>query len=230
MIFKRSRPRYSVTPVLLTPYQTAGQAWDERIGSARVQARNWRLVALGLLCLLFVMTAALIWQTQRSIITPYVVEVDHLGEVRAVGPASQDYRPSDAHIAYLLERFMRNVRSIPLDPIVLRQSWLEAYDYVTERGAATLNEYARINNPFVRVGKASVAIDIRSIVRASDSSFQVRWTERNFTNGAATGVEYWTAILSVRVQPPKDEQRLNKNPLGLYVDGLNWSRETVINE
>jgi type IV secretory pathway TrbF-like protein len=25
--------------------------------------------------------------------------------------------------------------------------------------------------------------------------------------------------------PPRDERHLRKNPLGLYVDGLNWSRE-----
>jgi type IV secretion system protein VirB5 len=25
--------------------------------------------------------------------------------------------------------------------------------------------------------------------------------------------------------PPRDEARLRKNPLGLYVDGLNWTRE-----
>ena len=39
--------RYGRTPEPETPYQRAAQAWDERIGSARVQARNWRLMAFG---------------------------------------------------------------------------------------------------------------------------------------------------------------------------------------
>lgn len=229
MRFKRSSTRFSTTPPLQTPYQRAGQVWDDRIGSARVQARNWRLIAFGQLLLVAAVTVALIWQSTRSVIAPYVVEVDRLGDVRAVGPATQAYRPSDAHIAHQLERFIRNVRSIPMDPIVLRQNWLEAYDYVTERGAATLNEYARINDPFARVGRMSVAIDIRSVVRASDSSFQIRWTERQFANGAAAGIEQWTAILSTKLQPPKDEQQLHQNPLGLYIDGLNWSRELTTN-
>ena len=47
MMFKRSGVRYGRTPDPETPYQRAGQVWDERIGSARVQARNWRLMALG---------------------------------------------------------------------------------------------------------------------------------------------------------------------------------------
>jgi len=225
MTFKRSSVRYSTTPEPSTPYQAAQQLWDERIGSARVQARNWRLMAFGCLSLAVVIAAGLIWQSSRSHITPYVVEVDHLGDVKAVGPATGAYRPTDALIAHHLERFMRDVRAIPLDPIVLRDDWLEAYDYTTERGATTLNEYARANDPFAHVGQNSIAIEVTSIVRASDNSFQVRWIERSFANAAPTTTERWTAILSIVTRPPTDVQRLRKNPLGLYVDGLNWSRE-----
>ena len=46
MTFKRSTLRYGETPEPITPYQKAAQVWDERIGSARVQAHNWRLMAL----------------------------------------------------------------------------------------------------------------------------------------------------------------------------------------
>ena len=37
-MFRRPTVRYGGTPEPETPYQRAGQAWDERIGSARVQA------------------------------------------------------------------------------------------------------------------------------------------------------------------------------------------------
>ena len=46
MLFKRPQVRYADTPQPATPYQAAAQVWDERIGSARVQAHNWRLMAL----------------------------------------------------------------------------------------------------------------------------------------------------------------------------------------
>src|SRR3982750_3291380 len=51
MRFKRAVQRYGRTPEPETPYQRAGQVWDARIGSARAQARNWRLMALGGLAL-----------------------------------------------------------------------------------------------------------------------------------------------------------------------------------
>ena len=51
MLFKRSHLHYGQTEAPVTPYQKAAQVWDERLGSARVQARNWRLLAFGCLVL-----------------------------------------------------------------------------------------------------------------------------------------------------------------------------------
>ena len=48
-MFKRSTVHYGRAPEPVTPYQRAAQVWDERIGSARVQAKNWRLMAVGCL-------------------------------------------------------------------------------------------------------------------------------------------------------------------------------------
>ena len=224
-MLRRASVRYSTTPPPVTPYQAAQQLWDERIGSSRVQAKNWRLMALGVLLLAFVMAGGLLWLSTRSIVTPYVVEVDTQGSVRAVGPAMEVYRPTDAQIDYHLSRFLRNVRSIPIDPIVLRENWLEAYDYATDRGAAALNDYARVKDPFGNVGRISMAVEVTSVVRASDNSFQLRWIERSYGNGALSSTERWTAIVSIVLQPPKDVARIRKNPLGIYVDSLDWSRE-----
>lgn len=225
MQFRRAGVRYSETPQPETPYQRAGQVWDERLGASRAQARNWRLMAFASLGLSLLMGTGLVWQAGRSSITPYVVEVDKQGDVRAVGAAAEAYTPSDAQIANHLARFVSDVRALPLDPIVVRQDWLEAYDYATDRGAAALNEYARTNDPFAKVGRQSVAVEITSVVRASPGSFQVRWIERRYENGALAATERWTAILSIVLQPPANEAQLRKNPLGIYVNGLNWSRE-----
>lgn len=225
MRFHRAGLRYSETPQPATPYQKAAQVWDERIGSARGQAHNWRLMAFGCLALSLLIVGGLLWQLGRSTVTPYVVEVDTHGQVRAVGPALEAYRPTDAQIARELERFVRNVRSLPLDPVVLRSNWLEAYDYATDRGAAALNVFARDNDPFGRVGRVTVTVEVTSVVRASDASFQVRWIERSTVSGSPGGVERWTAIVTVVLQPPRNAERLRKNPLGIYVHGLDWSRE-----
>ncbi|WPC06189.1 conjugal transfer protein TrbF [Pseudomonas benzenivorans] len=225
MRFKRPRVRYGDSPQPTTPYQAAAQVWDRRLGSSLAQARNWRLMAFGCLGLALLMAGGLLWHAAQSTVTPYVVEVDQLGQVRAVGEAASPYQPQDAQIAHHLARFIELVRGLSIDPVVVRQNWLEAYHFTTDRGAATLNDYARTHDPFARVGKESVTVEVTSVVRASDSSFQVRWIERRFVNGAAAGLERWTALIALVLQPPRTEEKLRRNPLGIYVNGLSWSRE-----
>jgi type IV secretion system protein TrbF len=223
--FRRPQQHYSHTPIPVTPYQAAAQVWDERIGSARVQAYHWRLMAVACVGLSLIMTAALVWRTSQALVTPYVVEVDRGGAIRAVGEAATPYQPTDAQIAFHLAHFITNVRSLATDPVVVRQSWLEAYGYTTDQGAATLNDYARASDPFARIGQSSVAVEVTSVVRASENSFQIRWIERTYVHGSLSATERWTAIASIVLQPPRSEERLRRNPLGIYINALSWSKE-----
>jgi type IV secretion system protein VirB5 len=225
MAFRRTLQRYGLTAEPETPYQRAGQLWDERIGSARVQARNWRLMSFGSLALAIALSGGLIWQSTQSRVTPYVVQVDKFGAVQAVGPAVQNYTPTDAEIAWYLACFVTDVRSLSIDPVVVRRNWLEAYDYATDHGAVFLNQYAQTNDPFKAVGERTVSVQVTSVVRVSDNSFQVKWTEQIFEHDTLAKTERWTAILSIVTKQPASAETLKKNPLGLYVNGVNWSRE-----
>lgn len=224
-MWKRSQTKFGDTPVATTPYQKAAQAWDDRIGSARVQAKNWRLAALLALGLSGVLASGIIWMGSTSRITPYVVEVQENGAVKAVGPAYGNFAVSDAQIAHQLAGFIKNVRSVSIDPVVIRQNWLSAYDYATDHAVHMLNAYANEHDPFANVGQRSVTVDVTSIVRASDDSFDIRWRETTFENGVQIASSNYTAVLSIIIKPPTDAATLHKNPLGLYVHGLNWSQD-----
>jgi type IV secretion system protein VirB5 len=225
MFFRRPLQRYGQTPEPVTPYQKAEQLWDERIGAARVQAKNWRLMAFGCLALSFGLSGGVIWQSLQTKIVPYVVEVDRFGEARAVAPAIRDYQPADAEIAWHLARFITDVRGVSTDPVLVRQNWLAAYDFATDRAALFLGDYARKTDPFGQIGTRSVSVQVTSVVRASDTSFQVKWTEQIFERGSLARTEHWTAILTIILRPPATEQQLRKNPLGLFVNAIDWSRE-----
>lgn len=230
MKFRRAVQRYARTGEPETAYWRAGQVWDERIGSARVQARNWRLMALGGLILSGGLSGGLLWQSLQSRVVPYVVEVDALGEARAVAPALRTYRPADPQIAWHLGRFIRNVRTVSLDPVLMRKDWLEAYDFATGQGARFISAYARAADPFGSVGVRTVSVEVTSVVRASDRSFQVRWTETAYDRGNLSGRSRWTAILSVVVRPPSSADALRRNPLGILVNAIDWSRELDLPE
>jgi len=224
-VFRRPSVRYGATPEPETPYQRAAQVWDERMGSARVQAKNWRLMAFGSLLLSAGLAFGLVWQSARGSVVPWVVQIDKIGEAQAVGPAIADYKPIDSQIAWHLARFIEQVRAIPVDAVIVRQNWLRAYEFTTDRGAAGLNDYARANDPFAKVGKRQVAVEVSSVIRASPDSFRVAWFERSYENGQLAGTERWTAILTIALQQPRDADRLKQNPLGIYVNAISWSKE-----
>jgi type IV secretion system protein VirB5 len=217
--------RYGHTPAPATPYQRAEQLWDERIGSARVQAANWRLIAFAALALAGVAIGDDIRAHSRSSVTPYVVEVDRTGAANAISPGLTDYQPSDAQIGYFLARFVQNTRALSVDPIVVRQAWLDAYDQITTHAKSVLDDYARRADAFGKVGHRAVTAEVTSVVRASDKSFRIAWIEHAFEEGAALPPERWSAILTVVIQTPRTEERLRKNPLGIYIDAIAWSRE-----
>lgn len=224
-MFKRPATHYGKSPLPETPYQRAAQVWDDRIGSARVQAKNWRFMAFGSLALSAGLSVALVWQSTSGSIVPWVVQVDKLGQAQAVAPAVADYRPTDPQIAFHLARFIEQVRAIPADAIIVRQNWLRAYEFTTQAGALALNDYARANDPFTKVGKQQIAVEVSSVIRASPDSFRVAWIERRYQDGSLASTERWSAILTVVVQTPRDPEKLRANPLGIYVNAINWSKE-----
>ena len=217
--------RYGVTPKPKTPYQRAEQAWDDRIGSARVQAANWRYTALGLLAANAVLAGGLTWLAAHGTVTPWVVEVDRLGEPRVVSPAAQGGKVSDAAIAWALSRFISDVRLRASDAVLMRQGWLRAYDFVEGEAAASLSDYARRADPFAEAARTQVVVTVANVVRASPTSFRLAWSEQRFEAGALVATERWTAVLGVKLSPPSTPEALRANPLGVRITTIAWSKE-----
>jgi len=155
-----------------------------------------------------------------------VVEVDTQGEVRAVGPAQVLYRPSQAAIQAHLREFVRTIRGLATDPIVVRERWLRAYAGVTPRGANQLNDYAREQDPFGKVGKFSIAVDVQRVLPLTDTSFDVQWSETTYdARGIKVDEARYSGIFAVHTRQPRTEQELEANPLGMYIDTFSWTRK-----
>jgi type IV secretion system protein VirB5 len=221
--FERSTPRFGGSAAE-TPYQRARQVWDERIGSARVQAASWRIAFFAVALLAALLGAAVVLLVQQSRVVPYIVEINPKGGVVGVAPAERPYEPNEAQLRYFLANFVELIGTIPIDPVVAKKNWLTAYGYVTENGARLLNTYATNADPFGRVGKQRVEILVRNALRESDRSFQLTWNETVFDpNGAIVSRRERTGLFSVVVLPPKTEEQILKNPLGIYIDNFSIS-------
>jgi len=225
-MFTRARSsRLSKTPEPETPYRQAQQLWDNRMGSSLAHARTWRTAAFCSLGLASAMAAGVVVLALRPAAVPFVIEASETGEARLVGPATSAYEPSDAQLSWHIARFIEMVRGLPSDAIVVRQNWLRAYDWATQGGAQVLNAMAEDDDPFAKVGKQTVAVEVLSVVRASPTSFQLRWRESTYNAGTLVHVERYTGVATIVIDPPSTPERLQKNPLGLYIHGLTWSRD-----
>jgi type IV secretory pathway TrbF-like protein len=217
--------RFQKTPEPETPYKAARQLWDNRMGAALVHARTWRTAAFTSLALSAALAAGVVALALRPAAVPFVIETSDNGEARLVGPATEAYEPGDPQIAWHLARFIEMVRGLPSDPIVVRQNWLRAYDWATQGGAQVLNAMAADDDPFARIGKTTVAVEVLSVVRASPTSFQLRWRESTYSSGKLIEVDRFTGVATIVLEPPSTPERLSKNPLGLYVHAFSWSQD-----
>ena len=226
MFFKRTDVRYGRTPEPETPYQRAAQAWDDRIGSGprpgEELAADWRSAR----CF-----SPAAWPPGSS--GSRRPARSCLGSCRSTGWVKR--RPSRPPMRHT-SRPIRKWRGIS------RGSWRRSAPFrptpsscartgcglTTTRRARARWRSAITPAPTTR-SPSSAGSRSRSTSAASSAprppSFRVAWTERRFQDGALAATERWTAILTVAIQTPRDPETLKKNPLGVYVTALNWSKE-----
>ena len=211
-----------------TRYRRAHQEWDDRMGSAIVQARNWRLATLLALGLVLIALAGTIYLGAQPKAVPHIVQVDRIGAptyLGPVGPSAREYRPSEAVLKYHLRRFITSTRTISSDPVVMKRNWVEAYALITQNAANHLSAYAQQTDPFKRREQERISVDVAAIVQLSADTWQADWLEKTWDkagNEAEGGV--WRGTFRVVVRVPETEEQLASNPIGLFVDEFHWSK------
>jgi len=206
-------------------FLAARDEWDNRLSNLALGKRNWQVMAAALLLLVFLLSAALFWLSSQTKITPYVVEVDKLGQPVAFGPADQLHSLDERLYRYLLSVFIYNVRSTITDPLAQKTLLTRAYAYTAKDASAFLDSYFRAHNPFERAQEESVAVQVHTILRLSEKTWQVQWTEthRSLTSQAQSE-EHWQAALSTELSRPAKVDAILQNPVGLFVTAISWTK------
>ena len=227
MRFKRPQVRYANTPQPATrtnPLPRPGTS-----ASARPRtAKNWRLMAFGCLTLAVLMAGGLVWRSAQSIVTP--TSSRWTTRVRCALSAKRPRRTGPAMRRLLTTSAASSVwcARCPSTP-----SWCGRTGSMpmttTDKGAVVLNEYARVNDPFARIG------------RVGDGAGQQRDSrERYVVQRALDGDPFrqrcagpHRTLERCRVHRAADAAHraaCAQEPLGIYVNGLSWSRELEANE
>ena len=221
-------PRSTDNPT--TPADRAREVWDSRVGKATVQAYNWRRATILLCVVCLVLACGLVWQSLKTQVIPYIVTVDKTtGEVQQAGAfTSNEYVPQEAEIKFFLTDFVKNARTIQLDPVVQQRTQAKAVAFLTKNAARKFEDVKINENYNERRGNVTVSVHIISIqkVPESDSSYQIRWTEEEF--GIQSGTKKITnmsGIFSYTMLPVQNDEQLLVNPLGLFISGFDFSND-----
>lgn len=224
--FFRPKRALSASPEA-TPYQRAGQVWDDRMGLSLAHARNWRRMAFANLAIAAFLGAGWWMQAQQAVVKPFVVEVSQWGQTQRITAIGGRYEPTEAQVGHALAEWVRDVRGKSVDPVVIRQNWLSAYDLVTPKAGGFLNAWAQTHDPFAEVGREAVNVEILNVVRRSGRTYDLQWRETRFVNGQQASQARWRALITIKLQPPKTEAELLKNPLGIRIEDVSWTPDAA---
>lgn len=226
-LFKRPPIAFGQSAPAETPFQRAGQIWDQRIGATAAQAANWRLAAFAALGLCGLTLGAYIWERSDTRIATYVVPVDAFGRPGRIELAGRAYQPTAAETGYFLADWIGWIRArSPTDPVVNTNNLRRAYGFVADSAVAAMADLGAAEMKAARADQGSaVSVDVRSVLQRSAISYQVEWLETVYRQGERPAVTRWTGLFTTKIQPPRDEAQLRANPLGLFISDFHISQE-----
>lgn len=214
-------------PVDRNVYLDTRREWNERYGGYIARARTWRLVAIGSLSVSALAVGGLAWVAGQSKVTPYIVEVNGLGDAVPVAIADRAARPDARIIRAQLARWATNCRSVYLDATAERQAIEQCYAMINRRGPAfqTATDYHRANEPFTRAQSESVTVQVETVLPISEDSWRIEWREEvRGRDGNVSSRTNWQAVVGITVIPPTDERQVLVNPMGVFVNSVSWSQ------
>lgn len=210
-----------------TPYEKAYIEWADRIGQTRAQLKNWRLVAVlsMLLTLLLLIVLMMVMSAQKTYV--YVAEIRPNETVGNKVLLPERFNATQAQESYFIGQFINNIMTLPLDPVVARQNWFDAYNMVSGEAIAQLTSFAQANDPFTNLGAETKSVQINSINAVSDQSIQVTWSTTTYNSqGVVQDQATYNGVFTLSHGPnPTTTSELLKNPFGLKVSYFSINRE-----
>ena len=202
----------------LDGHKLAGQTWADRLVSASAEVARWRLAAIGSGALCALLFGALVISVGKTSAVARVIAVDQLETVSATEAIAAGPRATDAQIAFLIARFVEDIRSLSTDPVVVRTKWARAYAMTTPRAVDALNSYVTDSDRSTKVGTLAIIASVTSVVRASDQAFEVHWQELTYESSAPTRMERLIGLVTVALKETAAGTTLIEPTLGICVD------------
>jgi type IV secretion system protein VirB5 len=214
------------------PYLNARRTLNEANGALIQSRRMWQAAALLALMVAIGAVGGVIYIGSQSKFIPYVIEVDKLGQAAAVNRADRAAVVDERVVHAMLAAFVHDVRMVSFDRTVQNEAIWRIFALMQSGDPATnkITEFMKdpSTNPTLRAAEHSVGIEISSVLRQTDETWEVNWTERVWNRqGVRTDQYRMRGLATIYFVPPTTtttEEEIRRNPLGLYVRDFTWSR------
>ncbi|MBD1204738.1 MAG: hypothetical protein H9533_11445 [Rhodobacteraceae bacterium] len=212
-------------------YLMAREEWDDRFAGQRRALRF--MAALTVVSVVGGMIGAGygMYAMLNSRYVPYIVAVDDLGKAQlAPSPEVVSDWPAPV-VKRELETWLERLRTVTPDIAVLRSNHQAASAYMDVGTPAFTKLETAFNqpgmSPLERAKTMTVSADVRSINAVGGSSWRLEWVETSFsrTDGKQIARKRFVATVLVEFRAVNDLEKLETNPLGLFIRDIDIQEE-----
>lgn len=204
---------------------TPAQRYIKIVKAQQSGERKWKIfTALSFGCLVAAI-AALIWALTLPKTVPMVITVSDWGEAKYVGNVSSysynGLKVPPVAIEYQLRKFVDHMFAIPSDSSILRTNLEDCYASLTNDAANKFTDTIRADNPKDHFGKMTRTVEIETILKLSDKSYQLDFF-LDSTAGTTKTRQRMRGVISTELLEPSESDQI-RNPLGIYITNFDYT-------
>lgn len=208
-------------------YLAGQRTLDARNRSEIRQKKFLAWVCIGLLGINGIQAVENVRNSAKSHLIPYIVQTDRQG--RIINTEILQDRSIDENFAATktitaeLAAWVQDWRAVTTDILAQKSIADRVFSMVAEHSEASvwLLGWYRAHDPVDRSRNVHVEASVRNILPQSRNTYEVYWEEHetNLSNQTAT-VSHWRSVITLSINPPKNEADVHRNRFGLYVERL----------
>lgn len=214
------------------PYLNAKKTWNSYVGSLMSSRLIWQVTALISLLITLCAISGVIYIGSQSKYIPYIVEKDSTGRVTAGGLAYPAASPSDIMYQAAVSDFIFYSRMVTPDVSLQRKAIFKVYSMLSDNDPSItkMNEWMQKDgkSPFERASKEVVNVEIKSVLKQTNNTWQIEWLESVRDRQGVLIKEPFRMRALVTVyqsapNPSKTLEDMNNNPANIYINDFSWS-------
>jgi len=209
------------------PYLEGRREWSERYGDYIRAASMWKIIALIASLIALIGVAGVAYMGSQNKLIPYFVAIDKIGEPVAGGYMKKTSIKDPNIIKHGLGEFITSLRTVYPDLQIQKDYVFKTYVYLSDLFPAfnAVSKFYKDHSPFKRSEDERVAVSIKSILHISDKTWQINWQETvTNENSIEKSIDKYRAMVTIAIKSPDNEKDILKNPIGLYIKDLSWSK------